>query len=67
MQKITSIEIKEALEWLRDNEVVLNISEVARQSGVQYATIRHYLDDTRPIPQKWREPLARWIIAFKAS
>lgn len=53
--------------WLIDNRKFLNISAIEAEIGMPESTLKHFLNDIRPLPEKWREPLLKWIEELKSK
>lgn len=54
------------LDWLKKNAQFLSIKAIEQAIGCPSTTIQQFVGKAqRPIPEKWTEPIEKWILNFK--
>lgn len=64
-EKLRQRSTNKLLAWFIKNKDALNISFVAKASGVPHSTLDKWAKGLRPLPEDKTEPLTNWIKEFK--
>jgi hypothetical protein len=56
--------MNDPLEWFRNRGQWLKIDRIAKEIKVPGRTLRSWIVGTRPLPNKWKEPLSKWVRSF---
>lgn len=52
---------EQCLEWLLRNRALVNLSEIARQSGAPLQALKYFANGERGLAERWHGPVSKVI------
>lgn len=58
-------QINKNIQWLKANKPFLNISAIEKALNMPPATLKHYLNGIRDLPEKWKVVISGFVSGLK--
>jgi hypothetical protein len=55
---------EELLAWLKDRGDYIKIDRIAKEIEIPRRTLKAWVDDQRPLPDKYVQPVTNWVKEF---